>query len=130
VSFERKAPSVWFAAAIFAAATAGCALEGAEPTAESTSSTPADLQAAGDVRAVPFAAQRVAVPEPAAFAPARPAAAKPITLVPLESPKTPIYGGDTDDDPRPHPWEPPPGDNTQQGTQGADPASGGTGSTK
>jgi hypothetical protein len=132
VSFERKAPRVWFAAAILAAATAGCALEGAEPTAEATASTGAELQGVSALHAAPVAAARqVSVTAHAGFEPALPNAVKPITLNPLESPVLPGLGGDTSDDPRPHPWEPQPNDNTQQGgSQGADPAQGSTGSSK
>ncbi len=115
MSFERKAPSVWFAAAILAAATAGCALEGADSTAEATASNAAQLQGAA-THAVPVALPHAASPATGAAVHAPPVAANAVTLVPLESPGLPSAGGDTSDDPRPHPWEPTPADNAQQGS--------------
>ena len=116
MSFARKAPSTWFAAAILAVAMAGCALEGAEPTAEPTTSSSNQLQTVAPTQAVPLATKRVATPSPAGVVPAEARALPNGTVVPLESYTLPSIGGDTSDDPRPHPWDPQPADNAQQGT--------------
>lgn len=122
MSLERKAPGVWFIAAVFAAATAGCALENGAPD-EQAATGAADLQAAPRADEVPQAAVTLVGGQAEARAAER--QTPPVQPLAHESAPVMLTGtlvpslDETKDDPRPHPWDPTPnGGTTQDGTSG------------
>ncbi len=128
MTLERKAPYVWIAVAFFAACISGCALEGADAAPEATASGSAELQQQTQTQALTARPLAVDVPGEVRRVRERPPIVRPagVVPIPLEAPTLPSPGGDTNDDPRPHPWEPQPaGDNGQ-----ADPGTGTSGASK
>jgi hypothetical protein len=119
VSLERRAPGVWIIAAIIAAATAGCALENGAP-GENTQAAGADLVAAPTATEVPRAdslGERQVVPGAVQVEQVPPTAPVLVETAP-EMLKGSIVPGldEAKDDPRPHPWDPAPATNTQDGS--------------